>query len=303
MYQLLCIELNTTAKQVKTKPTIVRNTKIRKTDLFLKTFLYHFVTSRDKKMGNTNDCPCLAWWEDPKPHYHELEDDDVIGPEVPRSKLSSKELSPRPPSSPERQTVPSFIPVTPTASNILAESTYQNITPVGTRTPTALDTTPKATPVPPSDANIFRQIPDKKDSEQDFDLNSSIFKGTIVQQKFFNKSTYDPKFVWVNISSRALCLSEHTTKERRHKEANLSDITGVIAGPPEKYRAQTNAQGDAVPINADLCLSIKFVRGGGIDLQFQTTDDRDLWYLVIIRLIAQEREYRRVSTLTNSATK
>lgn len=130
----------------------------------------------------------------------------------------------------------------------------------------------------------------------EFDLNSPVFKGAVVQQKFFNKSTYDPKFAWINVKSRSLCLSEHMTKERRHKEASLGDVTGVIAGPPEKYKAIIGANGDPQHLDPNLCLSVKFVRGGGIDLKFSTMEERDLWSHVIMRLIAQPRSAAALAT-------
>lgn len=153
-----------------------------------------------------------------------------------------------------------------------------------------------------ADQAVFHQMPDRE-SEKEYDMNSSVFKGMVVQQKFFNKSSYDPKFVWINIQTRSLCLSEHSIKERRHKEANIADITGVIAGPPEKYKATVNTNGETIPLNSDLCLSVKFVRGGGIDLQFPTMQDRDNWYQVLTRLILQEKELRRTSSgLTATAS-
>lgn len=170
-------------------------------------------------------------------------------------------------------------------------NTQQSITP-----PTSI------VPTNTTEQSVFRQIPDPQESEKEYDLNSPVFKGMVVQQKFFNKSSYDPKFVWINLSTRSLCLSEHSIKERRHKEANIADITGVIAGPPEKYKASVNANGETVPLSPELCLSVKFVRGGGIDLQFQTTQERDSWYQVITRLILQEKELRRsTSGLTTGA--
>jgi len=250
---------------------------------------------------NFDCCPCLFWWKDSRSGYQQVPEDEInidfsnntgaakIVPTTPVSLITS------PPKTPS---VPTYIPITPqTLATVNGEANTSN-TP-SARTP--MTTTERNSPKPPSangsETNVFRQIPDKKDCEKDFDLEAPIFKGSIVQQKFFNKSTYDPKYVWVNVSARSLCLSEHTTKERRHKEANLADVTGVIAGSPEKYRATTNSHGESIPINADLCLSIKFVRGGGIDLQFQTVGERDLWYETIIRLIAQEREYRRNATM------
>jgi hypothetical protein len=106
-----------------------------------------------------------------------------------------------------------------------------------------------------------------------------------VEQKFSNKSSYDPKFAWVNINSRTLNLSEHMTKERRHKEASLSDVVTVVAGPPEKFKV---IPGDE-ELDVSKCLSVKFVRGGGIDLKFKSKSERDLWYDVILKLVLQQK--------------
>lgn len=147
---------------------------------------------------------------------------------------------------------------------------------------------------------VSRSSIEPKPEEQVFDLNSPVFKGMVVHQKFFNKSSYDPKYVWINVNARSLCLSEHLTKERRHKEANIADITGVIAGPPEKYKAIVDENTkEVVPLDPDLCLSIKFVRGGGIDLQFKSQEHRDLWYNIIVQLMAQERDVRSRSSIQN----
>jgi hypothetical protein len=75
------------------------------------------------------------------------------------------------------------------------------------------------------------------------------------------------------------------TKERRHKEASIGDVTGVICGPPEKYKATLGGNGEPLPLDPNLCLSVKFIRGGGIDLKFTTTKERDDWADVILRLI------------------
>ena len=144
---------------------------------------------------------------------------------------------------------------------------------------------------------VFHSVPDVKDelaSAKEFDLNSVVFKGTVVEQKFSNKSTYDNKFAWINFTNRTLNLSEHMTKERRHKEASLSDVINVVAGPPEKYKSPPN---DTEKLNPHLCLSVKFVRGGGIDLKFKSVVDRDIWFDVITRLVLQqtkiETEHRK----------
>ena len=103
-----------------------------------------------------------------------------------------------------------------------------------------------------------------------------------MEQKFSNKSTYDQKFAWVNYNARTLNLSEFMTKERRHKEASLSDVVHVVAGAPEKLKKD-------IALDHDLCLSVKFVRGGGIDLLFKTTQEKDLWYAAIIDLVSDQK--------------
>jgi hypothetical protein len=141
-----------------------------------------------------------------------------------------------------------------------------------------------------STPSVFHPIPDKSSTDKQFDKDSPVFKGMIVDQKFFSKSSYDTKFIWINLKSRTLCLSEHNTRDRSHKEASLADVTGVIAGPPERYKAPISPNGEPVKINHELCLSVKFVRGGGIDLKFQSFDDRMLWYNTMVHLLAQQKE-------------
>lgn len=123
----------------------------------------------------------------------------------------------------------------------------------------------------------------------DLDLNSPVFKGTTAMQKFSNKSTYDQKFVWINIHNRTLNLSEYNTKEKRHKEASIGDVVNVVAGPPEKFKAAVDENGVQEKLNIGQCLSVTFVRGGGIDLKFLTEAERDAWYLALTKLMASHR--------------
>ena len=76
-------------------------------------------------------------------------------------------------------------------------------------------------------------------------------------------------------------MSQHMTKERRHKEASLSDVTSVVAGPPAKKKA------DTVENVSDLCLTVNFKRGGGIDLQFKCKEDRDVWYNTLLHIVSE----------------
>ena len=78
-------------------------------------------------------------------------------------------------------------------------------------------------------------------------------------------------------------MSQHMTKERRHKEASLSDVTSVVAGPPSKKKPDGTAANNV----SDLCLTVNFKRGGGIDLQFKTKADRDCWYNILLRIVSE----------------
>eukprot|EP01036_Dinobryon_divergens_P028017 gene28017-36898_t len=139
-----------------------------------------------------------------------------------------------------------------------------------------------------SENTVFHAVPDHKDDVlHTFDLNSSVFIPSLLEQKFSNKSSYEIKYAWINISARTLNLSDHPSKERRHKEAGLTDVISVIAGPPDKYKPRG---GDAANVNPNQCLTIKFVRGGGIDFKFKTKDERDIWYEVISGLVMQQKK-------------
>lgn len=121
------------------------------------------------------------------------------------------------------------------------------------------------------------------------DLNSPVFKGTSALQKFSNKSTYDQKFMWINIQTRTLNLSEYNSKDKRHKEASIGDIVNVVAGPPEKFKASVDENGVVEKLSIGQCLSVTFVRGGGIDIKFLSEAERDAWYLALTKLMAYHR--------------
>ena len=124
-----------------------------------------------------------------------------------------------------------------------------------------------------------------------FDLKSPVFEGSTVDQKFSNKSTYDSKFVWINFDARTINLSEYTNKGKRHKEASLSDVVNVVAGPPDKHKAidSNNPGGVTKKLDISTCLTITFVRGGGIDLRFKNEVERDAWYVALTKLLALEK--------------
>ncbi len=186
------------------------------------------------------------------------------------------------------------IPVTP---NIELQQ-YTSVTPIKNESPAK-----SLTPIKPTTPvieereitpTVFHSVLDENDrklAEKQYDEDLPVFKGCVVEQKFSNKSSYDTKFAWINIEARSLNLSEHMTKERRHKEASLVDVVSVSAGPPEKFKSTVSANGTPVEFKeSHLCLSVKFVRGGGIDLKFKTEEDRDSWHDVITMIVLQQKE-------------
>jgi len=124
-----------------------------------------------------------------------------------------------------------------------------------------------------------RDIPTKtyKDLENELNLNADVFLGAPVQVKFTNRALYEPRFVWVKLKSRTIHVSEHMTKTRAHKEAMLDDVVSIRPGPPKKPLSKALGEDE-------ICLSIGFNGGGGIDLKFKTNDERQRWaqYLSII---------------------
>lgn len=44
------------------------------------------------------------------------------------------------------------------------------------------------------------------------------------------------RFVWINHETKTIHMSQYMTKERRHKEASLCDVTSIVAGPPVKKK-------------------------------------------------------------------
>lgn len=104
----------------------------------------------------------------------------------------------------------------------------------------------------------------------ELDANADVFEGLMVQQKFSNRSLYETKFVWIKLKTRTIHLSEHATKARRHKEASLDDVISIKSGPPKK--PLNRAIGEE-----NLCLTVQFKNGGGIDIKFSTSEQRDRW--------------------------
>ncbi len=74
-------------------------------------------------------------------------------------------------------------------------------------------------------------------------------------------------------------MSNFISKDRRHKEANLSGVISIIAGPPLKTSEKNITE------LAPRSLTINFEVGGGIDLIFYTESSRDLWRDTLKKII------------------
>jgi hypothetical protein len=114
-----------------------------------------------------------------------------------------------------------------------------------------------------------------------FDMNSSIFEGLELLQKFTNKSSYDTRFIWINLHSFTIHMSQYMSKERRHKEASLKDIQSIIPGAPARSKQD---------LNPSCCMTINFRRGGGIDLVFKSETDRNLWSSTMNKVLEYMKE-------------
>ena len=134
-----------------------------------------------------------------------------------------------------------------------------------------------------NDGVEFQAAPGVKDDEAllndiDFDQKFKVFQGQEVFLKFSSKRDYEKKFLWIHTKTKTIHMSTHTSKEKRHKEASLADVTDVVTSIPLKVPAA------GAPAE-NLCLSINFKKGGGIDLLFSSQADRDQWYRVLSKLV------------------
>ena len=107
-----------------------------------------------------------------------------------------------------------------------------------------------------------------------------VFDIIELEQKFTSKQLYEKKFVWVQLGSRSIHMSDYSSKERRHKEASLTDVTDVVIGLPKKFK-------EGLVPSKDECLTVVFKRGGGIDLKFPSQTERDIWHETLLKIVSQ----------------
>ena len=85
-------------------------------------------------------------------------------------------------------------------------------------------------------------------------------------------------------------MSEHMNKNRRHKEASLTNVTSIVPGQPvKKKRRSISQQGESDNDDFSTCLTINFKRGGGVDFQFKSTQERDHWYENLTKIVQQAK--------------
>lgn len=120
-------------------------------------------------------------------------------------------------------------------------------------------------------------------TEADFDPTSCVFEGLEILQKFTRKSSFDSRFIWISLPSRTIHMSQYMTKERRHKEASLTEVTSIVEGLPAKLK-RVGAD-STVPPDPDCFMTINFNKGGGIDLQFRSKEERDEWLVTLRRIM------------------
>lgn len=127
----------------------------------------------------------------------------------------------------------------------------------------------------------------RDNSFEDFDYSSKVFRGTQVYLKFTSKSEYEKKYLWISLQTNTLHMSQYMTKERRHKEANLIDVVSVLRGPPIKFRQGLHLSDSNIDDNflRNMCLTINFKKGGGVDVMFTSMADRDEWFDTVSKLM------------------
>jgi hypothetical protein len=116
-----------------------------------------------------------------------------------------------------------------------------------------------------------------KTLQSELDMKSPVFEGSIIPRKFSRNRKYENRFMWVNIDSKTIHMSTHNTKDRRHKEASLADVSSILKGAPNIA--------DGLIGKPSCCLTVNFQKDSGIDLCFSTETECDLWYTVLSRII------------------
>lgn len=128
------------------------------------------------------------------------------------------------------------------------------------------------------DATDFQDSPQNelKILQSELDMKSPVFEGSVIPRKFSKNKKYENRFMWVDLDTKTIHMSLHNAKDRRHKEASLSDVSSILKGAPNIV--------DGMIGKPSCCLTINFQKDSGIDLCFPTDAECDLWYTVLSRI-------------------
>lgn len=135
-----------------------------------------------------------------------------------------------------------------------------------------------------------------EDAEQHLlEKSAHVLTGTFVEMKFSN-TTARRGLIWLNCASRSICLTKHATRDRSHKQARLKDIVAVDMYP-STFSTEIGPDGEA-----GCCLRLSFLRGGEVELKFQSAADRDDWQFALFYLLdgLQKEEEARKAVLKRS---
>lgn len=159
-------------------------------------------------------------------------------------------------------------------------------------------TTPEVVEMKSVEINGFQAFPSSfNPTTSNTSGNNEVYDGTLVELKYSSKYSYDRKYLWLNSATCTINMSKYFVKERSHKEASLKDVTSVIAGPPVRYKPELaeNISSESKlerPWNPKQCLSINFSKGGGIDVRFDSEEQRNVWFKelndVVLRQLAEK---------------
>ena len=101
-----------------------------------------------------------------------------------------------------------------------------------------------------------------------------VLDGCSAGTKFTGKTSYDEKYLWINVDDKTIHVSPFTNKNKEHKEASMLDIIKVSKCFPKRYSNKNK-------LNIDCCITIEFERGGSIDILFENSALRDSWFEVL----------------------
>lgn len=108
------------------------------------------------------------------------------------------------------------------------------------------------------------------------DTSSPAFLGMNILKKTTKESKYRIRFCWIDQDAKSVHWSKKETRDPPSKELLLNDIMAIRKGAPQRS-ARFGGTGDL----EELGLTLAMPRGDGIDLKFQSTEERDEWHQIL----------------------